>query len=132
MLKIRLRTSKFICQFQISLHTKIIVAGGCKDWCNRGEPMSSAEIYDLETKKWKLAADMPLPLSSASMEVFDGLPTTVGGVSMDENGGFFGVSELYQYDITSNTWSPHPNTKMRTPRSSGAVFQVPRSYFHNC
>ena len=94
--------------------------------------MSSAEIYDLDSNTWKEAAPMPVPLSSASMDIFDGLPTTVGGVSMDENGGFYGVSELYQYDITSNTWSPHPKTKMRKPRSSGAVFQVPRSHFRNC
>ena len=94
--------------------------------------MSSAEIYDLDSNTWKEAAPMPVPLSSASMDMFEGLPTTVGGVSMDENGGFYGVSDLYQYDITSNTWSPHPKTKMRIPRSSGAVFQVPRSHFASC
>lgn len=90
-------------------------------------PLKSAEIYDPQTNTWTKAADMPDPLSSAKMELFDGLPTTVGGTN-----GITQISTLYQYNITLDQWFPHPKAKLKVSRSSAAVFQVPRLHFRNC
>ena len=111
-----------------SFQIKILVAGGCKDWCEETKtPLQSAEIYDPQTNTWTPAADMPEPISSAAMELFDGLPTTVGGTN-----GVDQISTMYQYDITQDLWFPHKKTKLQVPRSSAAVFQVPRLHFRNC
>ena len=107
---------------------KILVAGGCKDWCDETiTPLQSAEIYDPQTNTWTPAADMPEPISSAGMELFDGLPTTVGGTN-----GVDQISTMYQYDITEDVWFPHKKAKLKVARSSAAVFQVPRLHFRNC
>ena len=39
---------------------------------------------------------------------------------------------LYQYHVNLNQWIPHPDAEMRIPRSSPAVFQVPRHLFPSC
>ena len=70
---------------------------------------------------------MPEPLSSAKMEIFDGLPTTIGG-----SNGTTQVATLYQYNITEDKWSPHKKEKSKVARSSAAAFQVPRLLFQNC
>ena len=70
---------------------------------------------------------MPEPLSSAKMEIFDGLPTTIGG-----SNGTTQVATLYQYNITEDKWSPHKKEKLKVARSSAAAFQVPKLHFQNC
>ena len=107
---------------------KILVAGGCKGWCDETiTPLKSAEIYDPLTNTWKQAEDMPEPISSAQMELFDGLPTTVGGTN-----GVTQISKMYQYYINENKWFVHKKAKLRYARTSAAVFQVPRLHFQNC
>ena len=103
------------------------MAGGCNGWCETNPPLSSAEIYDPETAEWTKAPDMPEPISGAKMELFDGFPTTVGGFN-----GTTQVETLYQYDIMYNEWFANPSTHLRIPRSSAAVFQVPRQHLRNC
>ena len=72
-------------------------------------------------------ADLPVTLNSAKMELLDGLPTIVGGWNEITQNGI-----LYQYHSNLNQWKPHPNAQMRVPRSSAAVFQVPRHLFPTC
>ena len=115
-------------KIQWNFQIKILVAGGCKGWCEETKiPLKSAEIYDPQSNRWTQVADMPEPIGSAKMEIFDGLPTTVGGTN-----GITQISTLYQYDITLDQWFPHPKAKLKTSRSSAAVFQVPRLHFRNC
>ena len=76
---------------------------------------------------WTQAADMPEPISSAGMELFDGLPTTVGGTN-----GNVQISKMYQYNINEDRWLEHQKAKLKVARSSAAVFQVPRLHFQNC
>ena len=128
---------------------KILVAGGCDGWCaeshdidnNRitrtnfgrnGIPIKHAEMYDPETNEWTDVEDLPVPLHSAKMELLDGKPTIIGGQNLregtiEEN---FENGDLYQYFIETNEWKAHPTIKMKFPRSSAAVFQVPRNLFH--
>ena len=87
----------------------------------------NSQRNDIVSSRGKGAADMPDPLSSAKMELFDGLPTTVGGTN-----GITQISTLYQYNITLDQWFPHPKAKLKISRSSAAVFQVPRLHFRNC
>ena len=114
------------------LQVNILVAGGCSFWCHKQDgkitpSLKSAELYDVELDKWFKAADLPVPLQSASMELLGGKPTIIGGFdsdSLDWN------PILYQYDAEPNEWKPLPNVRMRMPRSSAAVFQVPRDLFY--
>ena len=117
---------KFILQLQI------LVAGGCDKWCEQlnidtEKPLATAEIFDLQTLEWKKAADMPTPLSSAKMEYFDGVPTTVGGFD-----GTRKTNKLYQYDVMTDKWTINEKLRLSIPRNRPAVFQVPRTYFRNC
>ena len=84
-------------------------------------------MYNVETNEWNndQIADLPIALSSASMELLGGRPTIIGGYNkeLDEQNDI-----LYQYFVESNEWKAH-DIKMRMPRSSAAVFQVPRNFF---
>ena len=63
------------------------------------------------------------------MEQLGGIPTIVGGFDTDsltQNG------ILYQYFADQDQWVPHPTVKMRIPRTSVAVFQVPKTLFKYC
>ena len=110
----------------LTLQIRILVAGGCKGWCVENPPIRHAEMYNPETGGWTQVADLPEPLSSAKMEQFDGLPTIVGGFN-----GTHQIGILYQYHPDLNQWIPH-RAKMRLPRSSAAVFQVPKHLFRSC
>ena len=114
------------------LQVNILVAGGCSFRCDKQDgkitpSLKSAELYDLELDKWLKVADLPVPLQSASMELLGGKPTIIGGFdsdSLDWN------PILYQYDAELDEWKPLSNVRMRMPRSSAAVFQVPRDLFY--
>ena len=97
------------------------------DWCAFNPPLASAEMYNPLTNQWTQVADLPEPLSSAKMEQLEGLPTIVGGYNGETQNGI-----LYQYFSDTNEWIPNPNVQMRLPRSSAAVFQVPKSLFAGC
>ena len=63
------------------------------------------------------------------MELLEGIPTIVGGFdteSLTQNG------ILYQYFADQDKWIPHPTVAMRIPRTSAAVFQVPKTLFKYC
>ena len=105
----------------------ILVAGGCHGWCAKNPAIASAEIFDLQAGVWKTVASLPIPLSSAKMDLFGGKPTIVGGYdNMRENG------ELFQYYINEDTWRVQEHFKMRIPRSSPAVFTIPEYIFPEC
>jgi len=111
--------------------------------------MKIVEMYDPETDTWSRVADLPHRingldgfmllynhysktilkniLSRAKMELFDGLPTLVGGYIHDERKQ---NRDLFVYNPEQNKWHIH-EIQMRIPRSSPAVFQVPRKLF-NC
>ncbi len=89
--------------------------------------MRSAEMYNPETDVWTRVADLPTPLSSARMALLDGLPTIIGGYDNSNQNGV-----LYQYHVDKDKWIPHPTVQMRIPRSSAAVFQVPKTLFKYC
>ena len=106
------------------LQVRVLVAGGCDGWCADKKAISSAELYNPETDTWKRVADLPEPLSSTQLELLDNKPTTFGGWNNHVQ-----VGTLYQYHVKYDKWKPHPSTKLRLPRSSAAVFQVPRDFF---
>ena len=102
----------------------MIVAGGCNGWCADNQALADAEMYDLEANEWRPVKSLPEPLSSAKLELLNGKPTTIGGWNNNVQNGY-----LYQYDVDDNEWKAHPEVKLRIPRSSAAVFQVPREPF---
>jgi hypothetical protein len=106
---------------------RILVAGGCVGWCINSPGIASAEMYAPMTNTWTKVADLPTGINSAKMELLDGLPTIVGGYNGETRNGI-----LYQYHPDLDLWKEHPNAKMRIPRSSATVFQVPRLMFPNC
>lgn len=63
------------------------------------------------------------------MEPLEGIPTIIGGYDTDaktQNG------VLWQYFAADDEWRPHPSVNMRIPRTSAAVFQVPKTLFKYC
>jgi hypothetical protein len=68
-------------------------------------------------------------LNSAKIELLGGIPTLVGGYDAEANTQN-GI--LYQYFVDEDQWRPHPTVQMRIPRSSAAVFQVPKTLFKYC
>lgn len=63
------------------------------------------------------------------MEIFDGLPTLIGGFNSDSQTQ---NRDLFQYDLESNQWRRHPTARLRIGRSSLGVFQVPRTLIDDC
>ena len=115
--------------FSFFPQVRVLVAGGCEEWCVSNPAMSSAEMYDPVTNTWTQVADLPTTINSAKMELLDGLPTIVGGydgIASTQN------DILYQYHPDLDQWKAHPDAKMRIARSSPAVFQVPRQLFPSC
>ena len=106
---------------------RILVAGGCNGLCAENPSVATAEIYNPDTDFWSKVAPLPKPLSSARMELLEGLPTIVGGFD-----NFRQNDVLYQYHPDLDEWIPHPKAKMRIARSSPTVFQVPRTIFKHC
>lgn len=84
-------------------------------------------MYNPETGLWTRVADLPKPLSGAKMDLLDGLPTIVGGYDNEDQNGV-----LYQYHAITDEWKPHPRVKLRIPRSSHSLFQVPKTFFGYC
>ena len=108
---------------------KIIVAGGCSEWCVKNPPMASAELYDPVTNIWTQLPDLPFRLNSARMEMLGGLPTIFGGYNFDTKTQ---NDILLQYHSDVNKWIPHPTNKLKLKRSSHVAFQVPRNLFPAC
>lgn len=104
----------------------ILVAGGCDGWCPETDGFKNVEMYNMGTNQWIPVADLPVPLHSAKMELLGGRPTIIGGFNSNTNDNN-GI--LYQYFVETNDWRAHPNIQMQMPRSSAAVFQVPRDLF---
>lgn len=63
------------------------------------------------------------------MEVLNGIPTLVGGYNANTKKH---NDVLYQYFHEDGEWRPHATLRMRIPRSSPAVFQVPRGLTDAC
>lgn len=103
----------------------VLVAGGCDGWCAEKPPIKDVQMYNVETNEWQKVADLPIALSSAKMELLGGRPTIIGGYNQ-EAGTQNGI--LYQYFVETDDWQAH-TIQMRMPRSSAAVFQVPRNFF---
>ena len=61
---------------------------------------------------------------SRDMPLLDGIPTIIGGFDSKAQNGL-----LIQYHDRLKEWIIHPKIRMRIPRSSAAVFQVPRHLF---
>ena len=101
------------------------MAGGCDGWCADHPPIKDAEMYNPETNEWTKVKDLPVALSSAKLELLGGRPTIIGGYNIDEN---IQNGKLYQYFVEDDEWRAH-DVEMRLPRSSAAVFQVPRGFF---
>ncbi len=62
----------------------ILVAGGCNGWCVENPAIASAEIFDLTKWRWRRVSNLPKPISSAKLEMLDGLPTVVGGYDNEQ------------------------------------------------
>jgi len=60
------------------------------------------------------------------MELFDGYPSIIGGyiTAEDRQNGI-----LYSYDPDEDEWFENEFVSLRIPRSSPAVFQVPKTLF---
>ena len=115
---------------------KILVAGGCKESCIKFAATTESVIFDLgawetgDTENvWKKVADLPIPLSNARMELFEGLPTIIGGGKGRERSS---NSLLYQYHGEQDKWEVHGRIKMEVARTSAAVVAVPKSMFSYC
>ena len=93
-------------------------------------------MYNPDTNKWTPVKDLPVGLSSAKMELLAGRPTIIGGYILANPGADPVWSDprntqngkLYQYFVEDDEWRPH-EIEMRLPRTSAAVFQVPRHFF---
>ena len=116
-----LKVTKHVC-----LQINIIVSGGCDGWCAEKDGIRNAEMYNPETDQWTDIADTPVPISSHKMELLEGRPTIIGGI---DSAARRTNRHLYQYYVETDEWKPHPTITMRIPRSSAAVFQVPRELF---
>jgi len=60
--------------------------------------------------------------------IVSGYPTLIGGYNSDSETQ---NDKLFAYDPSRNRWR-ELSQKMRLPRSSAAVFQVPREMFNDC
>ena len=117
----------------------LLVAGGCsKSFCLDDSALASAQVLTINDatssdSAWRYVADLPKVLVNGKMETFDGLPTIFGGIMPEENaeGGGEVNGDLIQYDGIEDRWKVHER-RLRVPRSSAAVFEVPYYMFSDC
>jgi N-acetylneuraminic acid mutarotase len=87
---------------------KVLVAGGCFDYSNRGNGPSDrgAFLYDPGTGSWTATASLPWGLSSAvALPLASGDVLMVGGTS-NSGGGL----RTTRYQVASGTWVDGPPT----------------------
>nr|CAB3259344.1 kelch domain-containing protein 8A-like [Phallusia mammillata] len=63
-----------------TMDNQVLVVGGLG---NGGKPISSVELFDPESKKWKRLADMPKERSTAGSILYQGKFFIIGGVTVD-------------------------------------------------
>ncbi|XP_076803089.1 kelch domain-containing protein 8A-like [Clavelina lepadiformis] len=73
-----------------SIDNQVVVVGGLG---NEGKPLSSTELFNPETKKWKRLTDMPRAHSTCSCVTHQGKLYVIGGVTPD---GPTATCEIFQ------------------------------------
>ena len=129
--RIRISQKKQYKDHKTSSQVKVLVAGGCNGWCVKNPPINTAELYDPATNTWTKLPDLPFPISSGKMEQLNGKPTLIAGSTQNTPGGPVTQSNLMvAYDAEKNQWDVVG--KIKLPRSSHAVIQVPKNYLPTC
>ena len=119
----------FRCLVLYFLQIKIIVAGGCKNWCLTNPPISSAEMYHPQNDSWTQLPDLPMPISGGKMIELKGKPTIVAGrAQFDDTTTESNL--LISYDYETNSWIE--DGKINIPRSNHAVMQIPKTFIPSC
>ena len=80
--------------------TTLIVAGGRgygHGYNYKDEALKTVEVLNTETREWHTAADLPQPLSIASIALCGDLVYLLGGVNKDEDG----TTSVYSCSLTS-------------------------------
>jgi hypothetical protein len=63
------------------------------------------------------------------MEIFEGLPTFVGGYNEEKKNR---SDEVFQYHWSEDKWVQRNDLKLKVPRDNAAMFEVPKDLFGIC
>ncbi|WP_263984483.1 carboxypeptidase regulatory-like domain-containing protein [Streptomyces sp. HPF1205] len=87
-----------------------------------GEDSDHGYVYDPATAAWSRIADLPKPLEAPSAAFVDGTLYVAGGWYLAPGGSESQEqSDLYAYDIATNTWSHRASLPQGTASASVAV-----------
>lgn len=96
---------------------KIYVAGGVDSYrSGEPQPVGTLEIYDIATRRWARAPDMPTPRHHAGAAAVGGALYVVGGRDEDD----YSLETAERFDPATNRWRPAP----RLPLGAGGLAAV--------
>jgi N-acetylneuraminic acid mutarotase len=102
----------------IAVGGKLYVFGGYKD--STFVPQVRSDVYDPATNTWKQIANLPIATTHAGVASIDGSIYVAGGyITNGGSGQIFATTNVWRYDIASNTWSA--STPLPAARGSGAL-----------
>ena len=79
---------------------KLVVAGGCRDYCRRTAPYNSVEAYDPLAGTWQAMPPLRHARTSPSVVVYEGSLIVVSGEGSD----YVSVDEVEQFDAEAQAW----------------------------
>ena len=74
-------------------------------------------------------SDLPYHLVHGHLDLFEGLPTFVGGYNSELGNS---SKEVYQYHWSEDKWVKREDLALKVPRDQAAMFQVPKDLFGIC
>lgn len=100
------------------VESKLYVVGGYTD--TTFIPAQRTDVYNPATKKWSRLADLPVATTHAGTAIVGQSLYLAGGYISNQGGGqTFATTNVWRYDVTTNSWFSLP--PLPVARGSGAL-----------
>jgi len=105
----------------VAVGDKLYVFGGYNVDSPNYLATTHAEVYDSTTNSWTALADVPEPLTHASITSDGTYIYLAGGYLTDLTTSYqtFGITDTWRYDIATNSWSAF--VPLPAPRAAGSM-----------
>ena len=110
---------KEIANATVVLNRKIYVIGGIE---RSGTISNKVEVYDVDSDTWTEAAEYPIRIWRTSAAVADNKIYVFGGYLSTNAFPFSPTNRVFEYDISSNSWSEKSN--MPTARGASTAVEL--------
>ncbi|KAJ3521390.1 hypothetical protein NM208_g13310 [Fusarium decemcellulare] len=108
----------------VAINNRIYVVGGLVPIGNPPtgvETVGRVEVYDVQTDTWDTAAPLPVPMNHPNLASANGKVYILGGLSGNINGSFLGLTDSFEYEPRTDTWTKLPSLPDGTGRGSAIM-----------